>query len=451
MKTFWVITISLIVVSCGIILAFLQPPEDLRFNWDNIIIDSSLVSSFPKSFLWGTATSSHQVEGNCNNNNWARWENIPGKILNGDKAGLACDHWNKYKEDIQLMKQLGVNTYRFSIEWSKIQPRMNEYSQEAIDHYEQVIDELIAQGIQPMITLHHFTNPLWFEDIGQFEIESNIQYFVNFSEFIFKKFSKKVTYWCVINESEVVAIVGHLFGFFPPGRHNIFQTFQVMKNLIKAHTQVYNRLKALPGGEKVMIGFVKNVMQFDPYNYWNPVERIVCGFLDYLWNGFMLNKLKVEKPLDFIGLNYYSHVNLKFQFTPPFINVAIPPEEQHLKTTMNYTVYAEGFYRALKLVSELNVPIIVTENGIADPSDTLRDIYLRRYLYSLKKAIEENIDVRGYIFWSLMDNFEWMEGYSQKFGLYEVNFNDANLTRTLRKSAKFFVDIVNKFNTLKKE
>ena len=176
-----------------------------------------------KEFLWGSATSSHQVEGNCTNNNWYKFESAvdeEGKprILNGQKAGIASDHWNRYKEDIRLMKALSLNAYRFSVEWSKIEPEQGKYDEKALDHYEQVVDELLANGIEPMVTLHHFTDPLWFEAQGAFLQENSPEIFAGFVEKVVARLGSRVKLWCTINEPSVYAMQGYLQDAFSPRR-----------------------------------------------------------------------------------------------------------------------------------------------------------------------------------------------------------------------------------------
>ena len=453
--------IIIFIIYWFIIFCMLLSKPELRWDWKNIQISNM---KFPDYFYWGTATASHQVEGNCNNNNWHNWENNQNekkifRIKDNQIAGLACDHWNKYQDDINLIKKIGVTHYRLSLEWSKIEPSKGEYDQGAIQHYIDVVDALINKGITPVITLHHFTNPMWFENIGAFENEENIDYFISFCEKVFPLFSDKVKIWCTINEPEVYSVMGYFAGIFPPGKKSPQLTVEVLKNLLIAHTQVYNMLKKLPNGDSCQIGLVKNIMQFDPYRKWNLLDWIVCHVTNKIYNGIALSYLKTGKiniyypffvklkyssktaalATDFFGLNYYSHNHLKFKFDKYefFENKFY---ENDIMTDMPYTIYAEGFYRAIKEASQIGKPIIITENGIADKKDNIRSIYIERYIYAMHKAIEEGVDVRGYFYWSLMDNFEWAEGYDMKFGLYEVDFKNQN--RTLRKGAKTFMKII---------
>ena len=438
---------------------------EIRWDWSNVDYSSM---KFPKTFFWGTATASHQVEGYCDNNNWYKWENNfdennNPRIKDNQVAGIACDHWNKYKEDIKLIKDLGVTHYRLSLEWSKIEPENGVYNQDALDHYKNVLLALKDNNITPFITLHHFTNPIWFDRLGGFEKEDNIGYFIEFSKKVFNEYSNIVSNWCTINEPEVYSVMGYFAGVFPPGKKNVQLTARVHKNLLIAHTRVYYELKNMKNGDNARIGIVKNVMQFDPSRRWHLLDWIACRITDVVYNKMSLSflqtgKIKINIPFllklsyydkkaikatDFFGLNYYSHVNLKFQLhNHEFFTNTYPKNDT--MTDMPYTIYPEGIYRAIDRVSQIGKPIIITENGIADSKDDRRGLFIKRYLYAVNKAILKGKDVRGYFYWSLMDNFEWAEGYDMKFGLYEVDFNTQK--RTLRTGSKEFVKIVNESN-----
>ena len=305
----------------------------------------------------------------------------------------------------------------------------------------------------PYVTLHHFTNPTWFDELGSFEKEKNIDFFINFCELVFNRYSDKVSNWCTINEPEVYSVMGYFSGIFPPGKKDAQLSAEVQKNLLIAHTRVYHKLKSLPNGKKCKIGIVKNVMQFDPSRRWHLLDWLACRITDTVYNKMSLSylkygKIKINIPFfinidytnkdavgatDFFGLNYYSHVHLKFQFDKhEFFTNTYP--ENDIMTDMPYTIYPEGLYRAIRRVKSINKPIIITENGIADSKDDRRGLFIKRYIYAVNKAIEDDIDVRGYFYWSLMDNFEWAEGYDMKFGLYEVDFKTQE--RKLREGSK---------------
>ena len=434
-------------------------------EWDWETIDPSDIH-FPRDFAWGTATAAHQVEGNNDNNNWHLWEyskdeNNLSRIHNSDKSGLAADHWNRYSDDIKLMKDLGVDHYRFSVEWSRIEPQMGMYDSSALQHYKELCQELLDNNITPVVTLHHFTHPIWFEKLGAFEKEENSKYFVAFSKIIFEELKGLVPIWCTFNEPSVFVAQGYFNGIFPPGKKDPILAGTVMENMLNAHVQIYHKLKSLPGGDTIKIGIVKNIFQFDPYRRWNLLDWAFSKFLNDVYTNSPLKFLKdgqssfylpgmvdndMSNPkavgsLDFIGLNYYSrmhvkgHLNSREPFT--FAN-----REQDVMTDMGYPVYAEGLYRALKTISILGVPIYVTENGLADDTDEIRPTFIKRYLYALNRALRDRIDVRGYFYWSLIDNFEWAEGYKMKFGLYDVDFETQK--RVLREGSMPFIEMVNK-------
>ncbi|MEA1875747.1 MAG: glycoside hydrolase family 1 protein [Bacteroidota bacterium] len=444
-----------------LIAVFLWNNPQIKWDWDEVDVSEI---DFSGDFTWGVAAAAHQVEGNNTNNQWYLWETAKDeqgnpRILNGQKAGMACDHWNRYPEDIRLMKNLGVTAYRFSIEWSRIEPAESVFDTVAIKHYLQVCDSLLYHGIKPMITLHHFSNPIWFEKKGAFEKAENVDDFIEFVEYVYPIFSSRVKNWCTINEPSVYVVDGYFNGVNPPGVSDPKIAGTVLRNLLEAHVRAYQMIKSLPGGADASVGLVKNMTFIDPYNPLNLADWILSSYANRAFNESTLNfletgkfnfvmptmvKIKEENPLavgstDFIGLNYYSHYTLKFGFDldNAFEN---RPLAHEIPTDMEYSQYPEGFYRAAKRVAKLGVPVIVTENGIADASDQYRDLFIRRYLYALSKAREEGVDIRGYYYWSLMDNFEWSSGYDMKFGLYENNFETQK--RRLRGGAEAFREII---------
>ena len=436
---------------------------DINWNWNKI--DTQNIH-FPKSFAWGTATAAHQVEGNNTNNNWYDWEhqldeNNQPRIHNGDKSILAADHWNRYPDDIKLMKDLGVNHYRFSIEWSKIEPQNGDYNVESIQHYRDLCDSLIKNNITPVVTLHHFTHPTWFEKLGAFEKKENIDHFIEYSEYAFNNLKDLVPIWCTINEPSVFVSQGYFNGIFPPGKKDPVLAATVLENLLFAHTKTYKHLKSLNGGDNAQIGLVKNIFQFDPLRRWHILDWAFSkvlnnvfthSTLDYFKKGYSTFSLPgmVKKhmenndavgAMDFIGLNYYSRMHVKGQanLTEPFV---FEKRAKDIQTDMDYALYPEGFYEALHTISTLKKPIYVTENGVADQGNNIREIFIKRYLYALHKGLQDGLDIRGYFYWTLMDNFEWAEGYKMKFGLYKVDFETQE--RTLRESSNLFAKMVKK-------
>ncbi len=440
--------------------------RDPLIKWDWSKIDTSQ-KHFPKDFLWGVATAAHQIEGGHQNINsfgwWEQQKKANGKptIENGDLSGDACDSWNRFLEDIQLMKALHVNAYRFSVSWSKIMPAPGVVDSAALQHYVILCDSLLANGIKPMVTLHHFTEPLWFYRKGAFEKEENLQDFIDFSETVYNALHKKVKYWCTFNEPSVYMFDSYFTGNFPPGVTDPEKAAAVLYNMMQAHVRVFKKFKSLPGGEDTKIGLVKNMMQLDAYRKWNILDQFIKYNADANYNEVLLRlfrtgeykfympgmiDFKADIPdapnsLDFIGLNYYSHYAFKFTGNIEASLEPLPfPGE--VMTDMDYTIYPEGIYRAIKRISQLHKPIIITENGIADAKDDRRALFIDRSLYAVSKAIEDGYDVRGYFYWSLMDNFEWNFGFDKRFGLYEVDFKTKK--RTLRQGAKKYIEIIDK-------
>ena len=421
-------------------------------NWGDVDYSSLLNGqAFPANFMWGVATASHQIEGG-NTNNWTRFE---PSSKSGQESGIACDHWNRKEQDLDLIEDLNVTHYRFSLEWSRIEPEMGVWNEEAIAWYSDLVDRLLERGIQPMVTLHHFTNPLWWEDLGAFEKEENIIYWIRFSSKMFECLSDRVTWWCTINEPAVYASMGYVLGEFPPGQRSFKKTRIVSLNLMRAHARCYRTLKSMENGADAQIGLVKNINLFDPYRRWNPLHRFQANLLDGMFNRCWIKGLKTGrfKPpsalrsitveglkgsSDFIGVNYYTHL-LATPFMPTKVEIdpLIRPWEE--RTDFRYPMYAEGLRRAFEMVAPLNIPIIVTENGVADDDDDMRPEHIRRHLQITSEAIADGFDIRGFYHWSLMDNFEWAEGYEQCFGLYHVNFETQE--RTLRTSGELYASI----------
>jgi len=455
-----ILLFALFLIYLGAIIVWNFSQPAVKWNEDDFNI---LAEVFPEDFMWGTATAAHQVEGGNDNNNWYKWEhtlNDAGEptIHNKDKSGKTADHWNRYPEDITLMQDLSLNAYRFSIEWSKVEPEQGRFNWIALQHYVDLVDSLTTAGITPMITFHHFTQPIWFDELGGFEKEENINLFVLFCRKVFEELGTKVPYYCTINEPNVFVTGAYVRGDFPPGKKDPELAGRVLFNLLKAHALVYRTIKALPGGKKVKVGIVKDIFVFEPRNRFHPGDWIVARTVDKAFNESTLGLLKtgnynfdfppvsISKKLpiakasnDFVGLNYYSHIIFDFALDQDKALEPYMPEDE-IKTDMEYTMYPEGLYSAIKRISQLNVPIIITENGVADRDDDLRAIYIKKHIAAISKAMEEGYDIDGYFYWSLMDNFEWAEGYDMKFGLYALD--TMTQERTLREGALALKNII---------
>ena len=409
-------------------------------NWANVNLDDV---HFPEGFHWGTATAAHQVEGHLVNN-WTHHE----QRKNLEQSGAACDHWNRWREDFQLLTDLGMTSYRFSIEWSRIEPTEGTWNNDALAVYSNMVDDLLERGIRPVVTLHHFSHPQWWEAKGGFADRANAPHFVRYCERVFEVLSDRVETWVTINEPTVFSTMGYTLGMFPPGRRSLRATLRVMRNLLLAHADVYLALKKIR--PEVRIGIAKNVTLFDPKNRWSPIDWPLARLLEWFWNGawrsgvengrmFFGDVSAAKGTLDFVGLNYYTHV-LVGPASVSLLKMKFPKRAHEVATEFGYPMYAEGLRRALDWLAPLGLPIEITENGVADANDTLRTEHLKRHLWVLSQAIQDGHDVRSYHHWSLMDNFEWAEGYSMRFGLHHVDFETQE--RTLRPSGAVYKRII---------
>lgn len=399
--------------------------------------------SFPSDFRWGTATAAHQVEGHLVNN-WTHHEQQNNLV----QSGAACDHWNRWEEDFQLISELGLNSYRFSVEWSRIEPTEGTWNNEALAVYSNMVDNLLERGIRPVVTLHHFSHPQWWEAKGGFADRANAPHFVRYCERVFEVLFDRVETWITINEPTVFSTMGYTLGMFPPGHRSLRATLRVMRNLLLAHADVYQALKKIR--PEVRIGIAKNVTLFDPKNRWSPIDWPLARLLEWFWNGawrsgvengrmFFGDVSAAKGTLDFVGLNYYTHV-LVGPASVSLLKMKFPKRAHEVATEFGYPMYAEGLRRALDWLAPLGLPIEITENGVADANDTLRTEHLKRHLWVLSQAIQDGHDVRSYHHWSLMDNFEWAEGYSMRFGLHHVDFETQE--RTLRPSGAAYKHII---------
>jgi len=391
------------------------------------IKNKKLRCKFPQGFLWGTATSSHQVEGG-NENNWTEWEK-QGNIQDGSISGRACNSYELYKEDIKLVKELNNNAYRFSIEWSRVEPEEGKIDKEAIRYYQKIIDECHKNEIEPIVTIYHWTQPPWFAKQKGWLQKRSPLIFKNYVEVLAKHLGRDVKFWCTINEPMIYSFNSYLKGKWPPQKKSWFKFRKVLKHLAQAHKLAYYTLKEANGNCQVSVA--KNNQFFEPYlNNW--FNKITVSFVRHYWNHFFLEKIKDE--LDYIGVNYYFH-NLLYISWRSYLQMNKNKET----TDMGWEIYPEGLYEVLLELKKYNLPIYILENGLADENDSRREDFIKKHLRSVHRAIKEGVDARGYCHWSLLDNFEWSEGYEPKFGLYKVNLK--TFERKARLSAKVYAEI----------
>lgn len=392
---------------------------------------------FPDDFLWGAATSSHQVEGWNDKNDWWRWEHIPGKIADGQFSGRGPDHYNRFREDFDLIEEMHLNAYRMSLEWSRLNPREGVFSQEEIDHYKEVLQDLKSRGITVMLTLWHFTLPTWFSDLGGFEKRKNVQYFIDYVQLCVDEFSEYVDFWVTINEPNIYAMMSYQFGVWPPGMRSNLTAWKVFDHLAQAHKQSYDLIHA-ELGDDVQVGFAHNVTSFYVYNRRSFTDWVSVNTADWIWNHWFLEKTKGYH--DYLGVNYYVHKRVKGVGLKKWEQLALDNQgEGRERSDLEWEIFAPGFFDALVNMGQYKLPIYVTENGISTLNDHQRARYLISYLKELYHASKAGVDLRGYFHWALMDNFEWDKGYKPRFGLIEVDYQ--TLKRKIRGSGKLYARI----------
>jgi beta-glucosidase len=409
---------------------------------------------FPKGFLWGAAASSHQVEGH-NHNSWTEWENLPGKIADGSRSGMACDHYRRFEADCDDLKRLNHTTHRLSLEWSRLEPEPGRWDGREFEHYRKVLAALGKRGIEPMVTLHHFTNPVWFERLGAFSHDESPDMFARFAAQAAQELGAPVKLWCTINEPVIYAYFGYLSGLWPPGERDFGRTVLVLRHLLSAHALAY---RALHGelGRTIKVGIAKHMRIFDPWNPRHPGDRSAARLNDFMFNRAVLIALtsgRLRPPLalrrtdpalagtlDFIGVNYYSRELVRFRPHRPgdlFSELRTKADAPH--NSLGWEIYPEGLLRVLTYCQRFGLPLYVTENGIPTENDAARVQFIAGHLKEVHRAIKHGVDVRGYYYWSALDNFEWAEGYTARFGLIDVNFKTQK--RTIRESGRFLADV----------
>ena len=418
----------------------------------------------PNDFKLGVGTCEYQLSGfkNCPDSQWHKHELKYTDTAH--QSNQATNHWKiPVAEEVERIKALGVTAYRFSVEWSLIEPEQGTINQDAITHYSELCDALIKEGIDPCITLHHFSHPQWFEDLGAFEKEENIDYFVNFSKMMYERLGDRVQTWFTINEPNIYAAMGYhgLFDTFPPGKMlQIGTMMRVLANLFRAHDRVYDMIHSTyhsnfrrhEGARAPKVGFVHQMLRFKPRFWFDPIrlfgkymnfvfchDRVMhfarTGEFSYSCPGFGSVRYVTEggPKSDFIGINYYT-VPLMQSWSQPMAKC-----EGEEFTDMDFRTHPTGLYLGLREVHTLGQEIMVTENGIADSRDDRRAKFIREHLLAIQKSLGDRVNLSGYFYWSLMDNSEWRHGIGVKnFGLYAINWE--TFERTLRKGAQAFVD-----------
>lgn len=450
--------------------SFLNAARELRWDWDTI--DFSITSTLPYNFLWGASASAFQtegietVDGKTIQNSWTAWEEeiiskdgiLQSRIPVEKRVGYACHHWTRYPQDFQLAKDIGLNAYRFSLEWSKIEPQKGVFDEGAMQHYIEYVKEMLAKGLVPIITLFHHTCPLWFNaHHGGFEDERNNVLFIEYALYVFRAFNnagllKDVKMWVTLNEPVGYALASYMYAKLPPGkRYRFRRSGTVAKNMLEIHVTLYDVFKQID--PDVQVGLTHIMQPIQPYYAWNPFDQLVAKMFDYLVNDVIFPYFKTGHfnwlwlikgynpdaigKIDFIGVNYYSHTLIKMfkESVRPDEKLSDPHENKPGKA-----LYPEGLYISLQKAAQLEIPIFVTENGFATEKSELREEYIKKHLYVIYKALQEGMDIRGYFFWTLTDCFGWNGLINSKHGIYQVDFTTQE--RTLRESARAYLERV---------
>lgn len=371
---------------------------------------------FPETFLWGAATASYQVEGGIENTDWAdaaRNGRVP-------PAGRSSDQYHRYEEDFTIAHSLGHNAHRFSVEWARIEPQEGQFDEDAIEHYRAVLRALRKRNIEPMITLWHFTQPLWFSESGGFLRRDAPEVFARYCAHVVDTLGDLCTHFTTMNESMVFAGQGWVVGIWPPFKKNLLTFLRIERGMVRAHRSAYRAIKQVHEGFSVSI--VHNVRLYHATR--NPFYRIAACVMTWLTTTQFLWQL--GKTYDAIGVNYYRHVKFGDMGRLP-------------KTDIGWEIYPEGLCEVLRRLARYGKPLYVTEAGCADAADTFRAEYIKRSVHALHRALGDGVDVRGFFYWSLLDNYEWADGYGMRFGLVAIDYE--TLTRTVRPSALVYKDI----------
>ena len=403
--------------------------------------------SLPKGMLLGVSTASTQIEGGEVGSGWNDWYK-KGRILDGTDPATGNDHWVKWQEDTALLSQMGMQLYRFSIEWARLMPQPDQVDEDAVDRYRQELLALKKAGIRPLLTIHHFSNPMWFENMGAFTKKENLHHYMKLVALAVDRFGDLCSDYITINEPNVYATNSYFFGTWPPGEKKLGLTIAVMENLAICHIQAYNLIHAKRkemGYTDTMVGNANHVRVFEPKNPGNPWHRFCARLTRWLFQDALTDAMTLGKfalPLrnwaniprgeytDFIGVNYYSRSTLS--------GIGDGVREGSPRNDLNWEIYPQGIVACARdLYRLLPRPIWITENGTCDNDDRFRSRYLYEHLLAL---CDSGLPVERYYHWCFCDNFEWIEGNSAKFGL--VSVDPATRQRQIKGSGRFYSEII---------
>lgn len=413
---------------------------------------------FPENFVWGSAASGHQIEGNNRHSNWWHWELATESQPN---SGKAVDYWNRYEEDHALMKQMGLQAFRVGIEWARVEPEEGKFDEAAIEHYRKIFQSLEKHGIKICLTLHHWVVPQWAAEQGDWRNKKMVDWFLCYVDRMVQEFGHFPFQWITLNEPMVAALAGYLSADFPPGRRNYFELRPVVRNMLRAHAGAYKIIHdadpdaqvgyamAYPDlqtwGSKGFAGWYERMTVAIGRRFVNDAwdHSIKTGRMHPLYGRGVIRGL--EDAIDFCGVNYYFRMTLRFSlkhWRTGFIDLEAAPDGIE-KNDFGWQIWPKGIHTIIsKVWKNFGKPVVITENGIADRTDEKRGAYITEHVKQIFLCLEEGIPVQGYYHWSFIDNFEWKEGFDMCFGLVEVDPNDPELKRKLRPSAKMYSRII---------
>ncbi|MBI5950486.1 MAG: glycoside hydrolase family 1 protein [Chloroflexi bacterium] len=421
---------------------------------------------FPKGFLWGTATAAHQVEGQNTNNNWWKWEQEGH--TNGSSA-VAADWWSgRWREDFDRAAETGQNAHRLSVEWSRIQPTPDTWDEEAIEKYRAMLRGLKERGMTPMVTLHHFTDPLWLADMGGWETEAVVPVFEKFVRKTVDALKEYCTLWCTLNEPTGYALNGYVAGnkdSFPPGKNSLKLAMQVQANLIRGHAAAYRAIHLLQ--PEARVGFAHHYRSIAPHHAWSPLDKFVAnnffsginlGFASALADGVMKSPIgsvripEAKGTQDYFGFNYYTREYVTFDLTKPgtLFGRNFFRKDAEITDHGFLAIEPDGMMEGLKWITRMfpNLPIIVSENGVNSADDSLRPRYTALHIHQMWHAVNLNYPIKGYFHWSLVDNFEWDLGWTHRFGLWGL---DLETQKRIRRPSVDFYEAICRENGLSSE
>jgi beta-glucosidase len=413
----------------------------------------------PEGFLLGCATAAHQVEGGIDND-WSRWvADHPEAINGGGDAVIAIDQYRRYPEDLAQLGAMHHTAHRFSVEWARVEPEPGRIDWDALAHYADVVHTCRRNGMEPVVTLHHFTLPAWLAKAGGFAAPEAPMRFARYAAACVEAFGDTVTWWVTVNEPTVVAVLGHLEGQWPPGERSLRATVAAMRGLLRMHAAAAHAIATVSArhGRHAHISIAHHERRLVPRDTSSRVDRAIAKVPDYLFNRWFLRSCvagRVLPPvghgevvpglagsLTYLGLNHYTSEAVSLDLRAPGMlfarHEAVP--DKPLSST-GWAIDAGALRRALiDLAQECGLPILITENGVADDNDELRPAFLRDHLGAVVDAIDAGVDVRGYLYWTAWDNFEWAEGYTKRFGLFSVDRETQE--RIAKPSAAVFAEI----------